>query len=240
MLSNVNNYAHWHVHNIAFIKWLCAHGQRILDGMNAEKFLVVFPHFGDGMGGEMKQHYFNMLKEQIPIDLHSPNPQDSPINLRNVLVSSTFNIDRGTNWAPYFKEVFESLRPEYDPSAPRLIYTNRGHARRRGAVNEEELEAALRLLGFSVLEPAKMSYGEQKRCFSNAELIVGGHGGALTNMVYSHRRPSVIELTHSYYGPVQYHWYRHLAAVIGGRHAPIVSKVPEPLQHKRLDEIYFE
>ena len=55
-------------------------------------------------------------------------------------------------------------------------------------MNEKELAYMLvKDFGFSVVNPGKLDIKEQVRHFRNARVIVGVHGGALTNAVFRTR-----------------------------------------------------
>jgi hypothetical protein len=238
VLSSINNYGHWHVHNIPFLEWLRENARELLFQTGCHKLRVFCPHL-DSHFGRVKLDILNRLRESVPIELINASTLDRPMHLENVIVSSTFNIDNGTNWPANFESVFRTLRNELDPSAPELIYCNRSHAGHRGIENEAELERALESVGFFTLKPGLMSYEEQRCAFSNARVIVSSHGGALTNMLYSHRRPSIVELTHPFYGPIQFTWFRHLASVIGSRHAAIVCPVATEYIGRPYKDVYF-
>jgi capsular polysaccharide biosynthesis protein len=78
---------------------------------------------------------------------------------------------------------------------PKRLYVTRNSGKNRRLTNEAEIFALLRPLGFVAVEPGKMSFADQVRIFSGAEMIVGNCGAALTNMVFSPRGVSVMALT---------------------------------------------
>ena len=58
------------------------------------------------------------------------------------------------------------------------IFVLRGQTQRRNLLNERELASMLiKDFGFSVVDPSKLSIKGQMRCFKNANIIVGVHGG---------------------------------------------------------------
>jgi capsular polysaccharide biosynthesis protein len=91
------------------------------------------------------------------------------------------------------------LRDKFLPSdlAPphRRLYLGRGNKRHtRRVTNEAELLAALEPLGFESIDPGTLSAAEQVRAFAEAELVVGAHGAALTNIAFCPDGAGVIEL----------------------------------------------
>ncbi len=239
LLSNINNYGHWHVHNISFLEWIGNNIDIILRGCDLKGIRVLCPHGIDLPGRGMKRFVLNKLGQKVDVEIVDPASLERPVLLENLLLSSTYNLDNGTTWPAFFAGIFDQLRPIHNPDAPSLIYCNRSHAGRRGIENEVELEQSLGRLGFTSVEPGNMTYDQQRDAFANAKVIVGSHGAALTNLVYSHRSPVLVELTHPYYGPQQYGWFRNLAAVRGSTYAAVVSPVPEQYLDKGYNGTNF-
>jgi hypothetical protein len=77
----------------------------------------------------------------------------------------------------------------------RLYITRRG-ARRR-IVNEDKIEKVLQAFGFTTIDPGALSVAEQAARFSQAAIVVGGHGAALTNAAFMAPGTALIELTHT-------------------------------------------
>ena len=75
------------------------------------------------------------------------------------------------------------------------IFLSRGFSLDRADVG---LEAAvmerLSSLGFELVNPSNMSVPEQVKLFALAEIVIGTHGGALTNIVWAEPGTHVIEL----------------------------------------------
>lgn len=85
-------------------------------------------------------------------------------------------------------------RPDADPR-PRRLYVTRGtQPNSRRVVREDELWALLEERGFEKVEPGGLSPQEQIDVFSTAEMIVGPHGAALTNLLFAPAGVTVLEL----------------------------------------------
>ncbi|BBH16373.1 hypothetical protein Back2_06600 [Nocardioides baekrokdamisoli] len=83
---------------------------------------------------------------------------------------------------------------------PRRIYVTRGTApRTRRVVEEERLLPMLEQRGFVCIAPEKLSPQEQIDVFAGAEVIVGPHGAALTNLLWIQPGTRVLELFHPGY-----------------------------------------
>jgi hypothetical protein len=82
------------------------------------------------------------------------------------------------------------------------LYVSRGAARTRRVKNEDDVIAALAPLGFQTVRMDGLSAREQANLFWNADIIVGLHGAALTNLIFARHGTKVIELfPHDFHEP---------------------------------------
>jgi Capsular polysaccharide biosynthesis protein len=96
----------------------------------------------------------------------------------------------------------------------------------RPMANYTEVEALVQELGFEIIEPETLSFVEQVRLFSNAELIVSQGGAALGNIIFAPAGCHVIVLTT--WSPYTIHYYfSNLASILGQRCTLIMC---EPVQ----------
>jgi capsular polysaccharide biosynthesis protein len=79
----------------------------------------------------------------------------------------------------------ETYKPKSSGRKSRHLYVSRSDAQFRRLLNEYEVLDYLRPLGFEVIHPGQMSFEAQVRCFSEAELVVGVAGAAMTNIVFA-------------------------------------------------------
>lgn len=80
-------------------------------------------------------------------------------------------------------------------SRPKRIYVTRGSQKNtRRFVRESELVAALEKRDFAVIDPGSLSVQDQIDHFAAADVIVGPHGAALTNLVFAKEGARVLEL----------------------------------------------
>lgn len=84
--------------------------------------------------------------------------------------------------------------PAAPSPGPRRIFITRADSRFRQVRNEEELLAALAPLGFERVRLSDMPWPEQIRLFRDLEAVVAAHGAGMTNILFSTRRPLVVEL----------------------------------------------
>ena len=76
----------------------------------------------------------------------------------------------------------------------RKLYLTRNQTWSRNIVNEAELIPQLQESGFEVVDCGTLSFDEQVRLFSEAAQIVGPHGAAFTNVLWSPPGLKVFEI----------------------------------------------
>lgn len=124
------------------------------------------------------------------------------------------------------RRAWAQVLPERRPAAATtLLYVSRADATRRQVVNEEEVRAALRALGFVVHTLAARPVHEQVALFAAARVVVSPHGAGLTNLVYAPVGTTVVELLPAAFPkPV----YQILTAQMGQRHLPLLCPSDPP------------
>lgn len=80
------------------------------------------------------------------------------------------------------------------PGQRRRVYISRALASRRKIANENELLPVLEKFGFETVHAEHLSFADQVRLFSQTELLVGPHGGGLTNMLFMTDGGAVLEI----------------------------------------------
>lgn len=98
------------------------------------------------------------------------------------------------------------------------IYISRQDATERRVVNFEEVTDTLRSMGFVPYELEELSFAEQARMFSQAEMIVGPHGAGLTNVVFASDSAQIIDLINEDRltpGPDYAYYYFVIAYLLG-------------------------
>jgi capsular polysaccharide biosynthesis protein len=76
----------------------------------------------------------------------------------------------------------------------RRLYVTRRRAACRRIVNEAGLLPLLNEHGFETVECESLSFREQVRLFSEASIVVGPHGGGLTNILWCGRGMTILEI----------------------------------------------
>jgi capsular polysaccharide biosynthesis protein len=89
------------------------------------------------------------------------------------------------------------LRERFAPPSitrSRRLYISREDAKVRRIINEADLVKELVPYGFEVVTLRGMSFADQVRLFSEAEIIVGPHGAGFKNAVFAEPGTTLIEL----------------------------------------------
>jgi capsular polysaccharide biosynthesis protein len=110
------------------------------------------------------------------------------------------------------------------------LYITRAGARRR-LVNEDSLVQVLERFGFTTIDPSGLSVAEQAARFSEAAIVVGSHGAALTNAGFMAPGAALIELTHQARIVPTYH---ELASAAGLAYGVVVGTATGNVEHPIL------
>jgi capsular polysaccharide biosynthesis protein len=102
-------------------------------------------------------------------------------------------------------------------SGARKIYLSRV-GQKRSPANEHDLQRELEQQGFTRFDGAGMSLLSQIALFSSAQLLIGLHGAALSNIVWAQEGVDVCEIFSSTYLPS---CYSALTAIRSGRYRPV-------------------
>ncbi|NYG59773.1 capsular polysaccharide biosynthesis protein [Nocardioides daedukensis] len=120
---------------------------------------------------------------------------------------------------------------------PTRLYVTRGSAKNsRRVVNEAEVLAVLRPLGFEVVDPGALSVQQQIDTFAAASVVVAPHGAGLTNLVFAPPDVRVLELFNpSYLNP----GFWAIASNLGAsRYRYLVGSGPAPAAGAPMRAVY--
>lgn len=113
----------------------------------------------------------------------------------------------------------ESILPRLQSPTPRRrrFWISRKKQYRKGQrrlLNEADIEALFLEHGFETVFPEDMSFTEQVKLFSEAEMIAGPGGSAFMNIVFALPDARVLILTKDH-PQVNYHYFSNIARIIG-------------------------
>ncbi|OWY67141.1 capsular biosynthesis protein [cyanobacterium TDX16] len=86
------------------------------------------------------------------------------------------------------------------PLSPR-IYISRPKSAGRNIINEEDVMAILAPLGFIAYTMEELSFVDEIKLFSQAEIVIAPHGAGLTNIIFASQKLIVIDLFGSFGTP---------------------------------------
>ncbi len=151
-----------------------------------------------------------------------------------------------TSISPLFKrpEALRALRDKLVPNPPaprRRLYVRRDARGPRQLLNEPEVLRVAQAYGFEVVRPEEHGLREQAAMFSEAEMVMGVKGAALTNLVFSPRDSAAVVLSPSNWGD-SFFW--DLAGQLGINYVEVVGKAvdgaaepPDSPFHVDLDRL---
>ncbi len=169
----------------------------------------------------------------VPEERTLPSANHPHLRADHLVVSSLPDSHlRTPPWvAAWLRQAFIPTDPSPAPAHRRLYVTRGQRKHTRHVENEAEVLAALSPYAFETVDPGALSVAEQVRIFAEAEIVVGAHGAALTNLVFCPAGAAVVELFPPDYVNVCY-W--SLAWAVGGlRYRYLVGdgwpKKPRPM-----------
>ncbi len=148
-------------------------------------------------------------------------------------LSTAGNMFPAPSSLPMFETLKKIANASQTQSAPKRIYVSRLGAGSRVMSNEEELIAALAELGFVAIHPHRLSFDDQIKVFSEAEVIIGQFGAALWSMPFAPRGGAFIEISTTNYGSFE---YLALANIMGRE---LVQIMVEPSSEGYVDNVVF-
>lgn len=186
------NYFHWLVDTLPtarFINW-------------DDYDYILAPHC-------RKYHTYSYEALGIPLDKIIPLEHDSHYE-----VEKLSHIPRGgvalvpDEAIQYLRDLFK-VQPS--SNASRKLYLSRNDGWRRRITNEEEVFSALKPYGYEHVIIGNRTIKEQAELFSQATHVVGPHGAAMTNLVFSSNQTKLMEC---FSGTFMFPHFYHLCATL--------------------------
>jgi hypothetical protein len=133
----------------------------------------------------------------------------------------------------FYRDIANKTLEQYDiPSnlnnSDKIYISRRTSAKKklveRRLIDEEELEALLISMGFSVCYMENYSFAEQVMIMQNASIVVSPHGAGLVNMLFCNPGTTVVELVLDKYPNTLYY---NLSLLCGHKYYPILGNLVE-------------
>ncbi|MBT9611017.1 MAG: glycosyltransferase family 61 protein [Aquabacterium sp.] len=114
-------------------------------------------------------------------------------------------------WA--VRDACKHLMPPVNQTARKRIYVRRNSGLRK-LVNDQQISETLTKAGFTVIAPEELSFSEQVRLFSQAELVIGATGAAMANLMFC-PPGSRVHVLMAQHEDMPYCYWQRLADCIG-------------------------
>jgi Glycosyltransferase 61 len=199
------NYAHWHVQNLPA---LYALAELIRRGILSDGSVnIVISEHSDS---ELLHFYLDLLNIRPKVvDPFRENIASFTSDCTLLPISA--DTPGAYRWSSYLARALSILS---QPAATheKILFIGRDDAdNRRGLINESEVLGALGSAGIPVtrIVAGQLSHAEQRRRFAEAKMVIGTHGGGLTNALYAGKRCAVLEIISDTQNPNRA-WYHRL------------------------------
>jgi len=125
-----------------------------------------------------------------------------------------------------------AARPETEIEQPESIYVSRrGLDSFRSMTNEDEVERAMRRLGFAVIHPQQLSFDQQVTYFARARIVAGPHGAGLTNAMFAPAECLVVDF---FPDNGRSTWMLHMTRLTGQHYLPLAYPIDQALSQPVL------
>jgi capsular polysaccharide biosynthesis protein len=152
----------------------------------------------------------------IPLDKAVTLHADAVVSC-DELIAPTFPGTR-RNTPPWVAEFWQKLAPRSEQRGRRLYISRRGSA--RSVLNEEELAPVLHEFGFETIVSSEDAIADR---YPEAEIVIGPHGAALTDILFCRPGSVLIELTPP--GHV-FPYYYTIADSVGMEYFSVLGRYP--------------
>lgn len=149
----------------------------------------------------------------------------SPVSYRDDILISPVAIN-------YLRENFIKLKSNKSKKPFRKIYISRKKsASSRALLNTEELESLFIDKGFEIVYPEFLSFANQVKIFSEAEIVVGATGAAMTNLIFM--SPGTKAIVLYYLHPqVNYYLFSQIANILNINLQYVLGNEVEPSPYR--------
>ena len=138
-----------------------------------------------------QSNYFDKVAKELFPDLkYYVMPPNTTWHFDHLIVPSMSNTDDGVT----VPELPNWLRHKFTlrgQKQNKKIWISRENSITRKVLNEQEIILALK--GWQIVKLESMSFLEQMKLFSNAEVVVAPHGAGLINLLWCYPKTKVIE-----------------------------------------------
>ncbi|GJD50303.1 hypothetical protein OPKNFCMD_3042 [Methylobacterium crusticola] len=215
-----SNYGHWLIDDLPRGKYL----QQI-----EHPCTVVLDSFGSAIDAVKTESLRSVISgAEVDFKFVSPNDVVHFPTLHYVTPVSFHPFIKNRFAMDFARSIAEGSKPA-NPSPKKRLFVERDAARYRRLLNNSDVASLLEGLGFTIVDPEKLSFHEQMNLFAAADVIVGVMCAAMANTIFSPPKSKII-----YLSPIDWYepFYWDLAATMSHDYHAIYGaregKVPEP------------
>jgi hypothetical protein len=152
-----------------------------------------------------------------------------PVFLKHAVVSNRHSGVSSQNAHPQHKEAFAAIlanvrKAAHTASTPKRALVCRGVANSRNITNRPAMIEALKPLGFTAVQPEKLSFDEQVLLFAGADILVCEFGAAMANAMFCRPGTKIVEIiAEGQHDP----WSSHLCAMLELEHVVLFQRQSE-------------
>jgi capsular polysaccharide biosynthesis protein len=178
------NFGHWLVDSAALLAL-------VVDRLRDHEFQIVIGKQTDPGMRRIVRETLDILAPGVPIVEHDDS---------DAVTFSRLYYITPVSISPLFKspQAIHALRDRLLPRRAvrgRRLYVTRHHDPRRRLLNEPDVVGLCEARGFEIIRPEQYTLCDQARMFSEAEIVVGVKGAALTNLLFGAPESSAIVLS---------------------------------------------
>jgi capsular polysaccharide biosynthesis protein len=177
------NYGHWLAEMLPRACVLCA------DKQLSERFGYIIQD-NQGQLGRVIDESLGLLRIEHGALVRT---DDRPLCFEQLLIVHELT-NHGTFMSPLVVNCLETLTRSIKGFGHEKLYVQRHGVPSRRFANEDEIEARALANGFTLFDPAGLSFIEQVAAFKDARHVVGVMGAALSNVVFAPRGATVVTL----------------------------------------------
>ena len=195
-------------------------------------------------GVELSQIDWVVVSDRLPFQRETLDRLGIPVSQRLAIESDRYiqaqrliapSYPAAPAWMPrwacdWLRQTFLTDRATSEQPATRL-YISRSQTTSRRILNEAAVMELLQPYGFQCVCLESLSVQAQAMLLASAEMVVGAHGGGLTNLVFCRPETKVIELFSPRYVYPCYWWISNLMQL---QYAYLLGKLPIGLYLDRL------
>ena len=135
------------------------------------------------------------------------------------------------------KHLYAEILSQSSILPTRKIFFTRPKDSNRNIINNDEVEAIFKELGFEIILPDSLSIQKQIELMQECKILAGMHGSSLINSIFLNKHATLFELFSEYYHDNCPHY---IALAKGCKYFYMIGKTPDTSMHPQQENTYIE